>query len=146
MEIKTVLCPTDFMEGSQEAVKYAVDIAKKYEAKLILLHVIHDLKKVTGWYVPHITMDELYKDIESGAMKELDKIFAEELRGFDNTERKILKGIPYVEIIRFAEDNKIDLIVMGTHGRKGLDRMIFGSTAEHVVKNAGCPVLTARIR
>ncbi len=145
MDIKTILCPTDFLEGAKEAVKYAVDIAKKYDAKVYLLHVMHDLEKVTGWYVPHITVDELYKDIESGAKKELDKIFAEELRGFKGVEQKILKGIPYAEIIHFAEDNSVDLIVMGTHGRKGLDRIIFGSTAEQVVKNATCPVLTVRI-
>ncbi len=145
MEIKTILCPTDFLEGSREAVKYAVDIAKKYNAKLYLLHVMHDLEKVTGWYVPHITIDELYKDIESGAKKELDKIFAEELRGFNNVEQKILKGIPYAEIIEFAEGNNVDMIVMGTYGRKGLDRIIFGSTAEQVVKHSACPVLTVRI-
>ena len=105
----------------------------------------HDLEKVTGWYVPHVTVDELYKDIENGAQKELDKLFAEELRGFDRVEQKIMKGIPYAEIIKFAEDNKADMIVIGTHGRKGLDRIIFGSTAEQVVKNSSCPVLTVRI-
>lgn len=146
MHFDTILCPTDFLEGSKEAVKFAVDIAKKYNAKVYLLHVMHDLEKVTGWYVPHITVDELYKDIESGAQKELDKVFAEELRGFKNVEQKILKGIPYAEIIKFAEENSVDLIVIGTHGRKGLDRIIFGSTAEQVVKHAKCPVLTVRIQ
>lgn len=145
MEMKSILCPTDFLAGSKEAVRYAVDIAKKYGAKVCLLHVIHDLEKVTGWYVPHITVDELYKDIELGAKKELDKIFAEELRGFTDVEQRILKGIPYAEIIKFADENNVDLIVIGTHGRKGLDRIIFGSTAEQVVKNARCPVLTVRV-
>ena len=145
MEIKRILCPTDFMEGSKEAVRYAVDIAEKYNAKLYLIHVIHDMEKVTGWYVPHITTDELYKDMEQGAKKELDKIFAEELRGFDNVEQTIVKGIPYAEIIRFSEANDIDIVVLGTHGRRGLDRIIFGSTAEQVVKNSRCPVLTVRI-
>lgn len=145
MEIKNILCPTDFLEGSKEAVRYAVDIAKKYNAKIYLFHVIHDLAKTSGWYVPHITMDDLYKEIENGAKKEVEKLFAEELRGFDNVERRIIKGIPYDEIIKFSVENNIDLIVMATHGRKGLDRIIFGSTAEQVVKNSRCPVLTVRI-
>ncbi|MGE5894310.1 MAG: universal stress protein [bacterium] len=145
MDIKKILCPTDFMEGSRQAVQYAVDLAKKYNARLYLLHVMHDLEKATGWYVPHITVEELYKDIEAGAKKELDKLYAEELRGFTSVEHKIVKGIPFEEIIKFTDDNKIDLIVMGTHGRKGLDRIIFGSTAERVVKNSKVPVLTVRV-
>jgi nucleotide-binding universal stress UspA family protein len=145
MDIKKILSPTDFLEGSKKAVQYAVDLAKKYNAKLYILHVMHDLEKATGWYVPHITADELYKDIETGAKKELDKIYAEELRGFSNVEHSILKGIPYEEIIKYAKDNAIDLIVMGTHGRRGIDRIIFGSTAERVVKNSEIPVLTVRV-
>jgi len=145
MDIKNILCPTDFLEGAKQAVSYAVDIAKKYNAKLCILHVMHDLEKATGWYVPHITVDELYKDIEAGAEKELDKLYAEELRGFSSVEHKIVKGIPYEEIIRYSEENNMDLIVMGTHGRKGIDRIIFGSTAERVVKNSKVPVLTVRV-
>ena len=145
MDIKKILCPTDFMEGSRQAVQYAVDLGKKYNARLYLLHVMHDLEKATGWYVPHITVEELYKDIEAGAKKELDKLYAEELRGFTAVEHKIVKGIPFEEIIKFTDDNKIDLIVMGTHGRKGIDRIIFGSTAERVVKSSKVPVLTVRV-
>jgi nucleotide-binding universal stress UspA family protein len=145
MDIKKILCPTDFLEGSKKAVQYAVDFAKKYNAKLYILHVMHDLEKATGWYVPHITVDEFYKDVETRAKKELDKIYAEELRGFGNVEHSILKGIPYEEVIKYSKDNAIDLIVMGTHGRKGIDRIIFGSTAERVVKNSEIPVLTVRV-
>ncbi|UCG77981.1 MAG: universal stress protein [Nitrospirota bacterium] len=146
MDIKTILCPTDFMEESRQAVRHAVDIARKYGSKIYLLHIMHDLEKITGWYVPHITIDELYKDIESGAQKELDSIVAEEFKGFSDVEKVILRGIPYTEIIDFAEEKGADLIVIGTHGRKGLEKVIFGSTAEQVVKNSKCPVLTVRIR
>ena len=62
-----------------------------------------------------------------------------------DVEHVVLKGTPYEEISRFAEANKIDLVVIGTHGRKGLDRMLFGSTAEQVVRHAPCPVLTVRL-
>ena len=87
----------------------------------------------------------LYKDMEKNAKAELEKCFIDEMRGFKDVEHVVLNGIPYEEISRFAEENKIDLIVIGTHGRTGLDRMLFGSTAEQVVRHAPCPVLTVRL-
>ena len=67
------------------------------------------------------------------------------MRGFGNIEHVVTKGIPYEEITRFAETNKVDLIVLATHGRTGLDRLLFGSTAEQVVRYAPCPVLSVRL-
>jgi nucleotide-binding universal stress UspA family protein len=145
MEIKKILFASDFSEGSAHALPYAVDLAKKYGAKLFLLHVVYDVAKTTGWYVPHVSIDEIYRDMEKGAKSELEKMFIDEMRGFKDIEHVVLKGIPYEEISSFAGDNKIDLIVLGTHGRKGIDRMLFGSTAEQVVRNAPCPVLSVRL-
>lgn len=145
MEIKRILFATDFSEGSSSALPHAVDMARKYGSKLYLVHVIFDVAKTTGWYVPHVSMDEIYRDMEKSAKTELEKMFINEMRGFKDIEHVILKGIPYEEIIRFAGDNSIDLIVLGTHGRKGIDRMLFGSTAEQIVRNAPCPVLSVRL-
>jgi nucleotide-binding universal stress UspA family protein len=145
MEIKSILFPTDFSEGSSQGLQYAVDMAKKYGAKLYVVHVIYDIAKVTGWYVPHVSMDQMYKDIEEGAKKELDRFGVEELGGLKNLERSVVMGVPHEEIINFAKKNKIDMIVMGTHGRKGVDRILFGSTAAQVVRFAPCPVLTVRL-
>lgn len=145
MEIKSILFPTDFSEGSAQALNYAVDLANRYGAKLYLVHVIYDIAKGSGWYVPHISMDQMYKDIEEGAKKELERFGNQELGGLKNVERIVIKGVPHEEIINFAKNNKIDLIVIGTHGRKGLDRILFGSTAAQVVRFAPCPVLTVRI-
>ncbi len=145
MEIKKIMFATDFSEGSSHALPYAVDMAKRYNARLYLVHVVYDVAKTAGWYVPHVSMDEMYKDIENGARAELDKCFIEEMRGFSQIEKVVLKGIPYEELTRFAGEQAIDMIVLGTHGRKGLDRMLFGSTAEQVVRYAPCPVLSVRI-
>jgi universal stress protein A len=145
MEIKKILFATDFSEGSSNSLPYAVSIAKQYGAKLYFVHVMYDVAKTSGWYVPHVSMDELYRDMEKNAKTQLEKSFVEEIRGNKNVEYVVLKGTPYEEISRFAEENKIDLIVIGTHGRKGLDRMLFGSTAEQVVRYAPCPVLTVRL-
>jgi nucleotide-binding universal stress UspA family protein len=142
MEIKRILFPTDISEGSAHAVPFVTDLTKHYGAKLYIIHVMYDVARATGWYVPHISMDELYRDIETNARKEIEKCCVEELRGYKNIEYRIVRGVPHEEILKFAEENTIDLIIMGTHSRRGLDRVIFGSTAERVVRHAPCPVLT----
>lgn len=144
MEIKNIVFATDFSEGSSHALPYAVDLAKKYGSKLFLVHVIYDAVKTTGWYVPHISLEDIVKDMEKSARAELEKVFIDEMRGFKDIEYVVLKGVPYEEITRFAGTGKIDMIVLGTQGRKGLDRMLFGSTAEQIVRNAPCPVLSVR--
>ncbi len=136
MEIKKILYATDFSEGSLNSLPYAVDLSKRYGAKLYLIHVIYDVVKTSGWYVPHVSLDEMYNDMKRDARTQLEKSFIEEMRGFKDIEHVVLTGIPYQEISRFAEENKIDLIVIGTHGRTGLDRVLFGSTAEQVVRHA----------
>jgi len=145
MEIKSILFPTDFSEGASQALKYATDMAKKYGAKLHIVHIIYDIAKASGWYVPHRSVDEMYKEIQDGAKKELEKFGVEELSGLKNLERSVLTGVPHEEIMNFAKKNKIDLIIMGTHGRSGIDRILFGSTAAQVVRYAPCPVLTVRV-
>ncbi len=145
MEIKSILFPTDFSEGSAEALKYAVEFANRYGAKLYVLHVIYDVAKASGFYVPHISMDAIYKEIQEGAKKELDNFGVNELSGLKNVERIVQTGVPYQEIMNCAVKNKIDIIIIGTHGRTGIDRILFGSTAAQVVRNAPCPVLTVRI-
>lgn len=145
MEIKKILYATDFSEGSSNSLPYAVDFAKRYGARLYLIHVIYDVVKTSGWYVPHVSLDEMYKDMEKDAKVRLEKSFIDEMRGFKDMEHVVLTGVPYQEISRFAEEKKIDLIVIGTHGRTGLDRMLFGSTAEQVVRHAPCPVITVRL-
>lgn len=142
MEVRRILFPTDVSEGSAHAVPYVADLTRHYGAKLYIIHVVYDITRATGMYVPHINMDELYRDIETSAKRELEKCCVEELRGYKNIEYRILKGVPHEEILKFADENNIDMIIMGTHSRKGLDRVIFGSTAERVVRHAKCPVLT----
>jgi len=145
MNVKKILFPTDFSEGSDNALPYAADMARHYGAKLYLLHVIQDIAEAMGWYVPHVSLDELYRDIEGNAAKEIARYSVEEFRGLKDIERIVVKGTPYQEILKFAGEKKADLIVIGTHGRKGLDRVIFGSTAEKVVRDAPCPVLSVRL-
>lgn len=146
MLIKNILFPTDFSEGALHALPYALDMAKDYSAKLYMLHVIYDVSTASGLYVPHISFDEMYSDLEKSAQKELEKFGYEKLKELKNVEveYKVMRGIPYEVILKFAEETNIDLIVIGTHGRKGLDHFLFGSTAEKIIRYARCPVLTVR--
>ncbi len=144
MEVKKILFPTDFSEGALNALPYAVDLAKSYGAKLSMLHVMYDISTSSGLYIPHISVDEMYKEMEASARKELERFGLDLRRDMKDIEFTVLRGVPYEEILKFAEKNAVDLIVIGTHGRKGLDRVLFGSTAERVVRNATCPVMTVR--
>ncbi|MDZ4383335.1 MAG: universal stress protein, partial [Thermodesulfovibrionia bacterium] len=75
----------------------------------------------------------------------VEKCCVEAVRGLSDVKKVVLNGIPYEEIIKFAAKEKIDMIVMGTYGRVGIERFIFGSTAERVVRKAPCPVMTVRV-
>jgi nucleotide-binding universal stress UspA family protein len=144
MKVERILFPTDFSEGAAIALHCAVDLAKRYNAKLHILHVIYDFAKATGSHIPHISADEMYNEMNKWAQNEIERCCIEETRGLQDIEKSVIEGIPYEEIIKFAEKDKSDMIVIGTYGRSGLDRFIFGSTAERVVRKAPCAVLTVR--
>jgi nucleotide-binding universal stress UspA family protein len=145
MQIKTILFPTDFSQGARAAMDHAVSLAKDYRAKLILLYVIQDIS-VAEWYIPSsLSVSELMEDMQKGAGNEMNKWGEEASAKVADVEKLVVRGVPFVEIIRTAKDKNADLIVIGTHGRTGIDHMLFGSTAEKVVRKASCPVLTVRI-
>lgn len=141
----TILFAVDFSESSDHAFSYAFELAQKFSSRLVIIHVINEPVDLRGFYVPHISFDNLEKEIAEGAEKMMDRFCDSKLKVFANYERSVVSGIPYEEIVRKAEEVNADLIIMGTHGRKGLDHMLFGSTAERVVRGAHCPVMTVRL-
>jgi nucleotide-binding universal stress UspA family protein len=140
-----ILTAIDFSENSEHAFEYALTLAKQFQAELTIMHVINEPVDLRGFYVPHISFEQLEKEIEEGAEKMMEKFCQTRMGAFTNYQTAIVTGIPYEEIIRKAEDTGSSLIVLGTHGRTGLDHIIFGSTAERVVRSASCPVLTIRM-
>ena len=145
MQIKTILFPTDFSNGARAAMDHAISLAKDYDAKLVLLYVIQDIS-IAEWYIPStISAGELVEDMQKSAWQEMDKWIAEVSKQVKDVEKMVVRGVPFVEIIQTAKERNADLIVIGTHGRTGIDHMLFGSTAEKVVRKAACPVLTVRI-
>lgn len=146
MEIRRILYPTDLSEGSANAIPYVADLTRHYGAKLYVVHVVYDITRMSGLYVPHMNLDDLSKEVEAGAKEKIEGFSLEGLKGYKEVEHRILKGVPHEEILKFAEDNSIDMIIIGTYSRRGLNRMIFGNTAEKVVRNSRCPVLTVGLQ
>lgn len=141
----TVLVAVDFSDSSDNAFKMALAMVQSFSARLVILHVINEPVDLRGFYVPHISFERLENEIEEGAQKMMESFCHDHLADFDNYESLIISGLPYEEIITQAEKVAADLIVIGTHGRTGLDHVLFGSTAEKVVRKSKIPVLTVRL-
>ena len=143
-EFKTILFATDFSESSDNAFQYALSLVDCFSARLIIIHIINEPVDLRGFYVPHISFDKLEEEIEQGAQKLMEQFERKFLGDFKNFASFVIPGIPYDEIISRADTEGADLIVMGTHGRTGLDHVLFGSTAEKVVRKSPIPVMTIR--
>jgi len=145
MQINTILFPTDFSQGARVAMDHAVSLARDYNAKLILLYVIQDIS-VSEWYIPSsLSVADLVEDMQKSAWQEMEGWAAEVSSKIEDIEKIVLRGVPFVEIVKIAREKSADLIVIGTHGWTGIDHILFGSTAEKVVRKSPCPVLTVRM-
>lgn len=142
-EIKKILCAVDLSEHSKPVAEYAITIAKATGASVVVVYTAPSLSQYVGFHVPPHTIENFVGEIVSGAEKSMETFVAENFPGVD-ARGQVLIGYAAEEIINRADDENVDLIVMGTHGRKGIDRILFGSVAEKVVKNARQPVLTIR--
>jgi nucleotide-binding universal stress UspA family protein len=144
MVISHILHPTDFSEGAGAALDYAKSLAKEYNASLTLLFVMNDIRRGEGWYVPHISLDNFFAEMESEAKKKLEHYCYEELKDIKNVNSVVTPGEADEEIVGYAKKNGVDLIVMGSYSKSGMD-FLFGSTARKVLKKADCPVLCVKV-
>ena len=135
LPIRTILHPTDFSDCSKHAFQFACSLARTYDARLVLLHVAVPL--FADGMTPSPTI------VDETSLREL----LNELKPADKNipvDRCVLEGDPANEILNAVRRTRSDLIVMGTHGRTGLSRLLMGSVADQVVRKAPCPVLTLR--
>ncbi|HMK65697.1 MAG TPA: universal stress protein [Thermodesulfobacteriota bacterium] len=140
-EFKKILFPIDFSESTPKILPYVKTMSQTFGAGVYLLYVVRDLKYLTSFHVPHPSLDLIEKEIAENSEKMMEKVCEEDLQGCPLFVKKIVVGDAANEIIRYAGEIKADLIIMGTHGRKGLEKALFGSVAEQVVKNSPVPVL-----
>jgi nucleotide-binding universal stress UspA family protein len=143
MTAQRFLVPVDFSAYANQAVEYAIGLASKLGARVTLLHVIQPLPLGgvdMGVTLPYAYIQEMEAEIARSMQAYLEQVTASGLEG----EIVVVHGVPFQEIIETAKMQQVDLIVMGTHGRTGLQHVLLGSVAEKVVRLAPCPVLVAR--
>jgi nucleotide-binding universal stress UspA family protein len=141
IEIKKILFPLDLTENSSKILPYVLSVSEKYNSMIYLLHVVQDLNKWGKLYVPHPSMDKFQEEAIEVARKAMDTVCENQLQSCPNFQKRVVSGDTVDEILKVIESEDIDLVVMGTHGRKGLVHTIFGSVAENVVKKSPAPVL-----
>ena len=141
--IKKILCAVDLSDHSKLVAEYAATMAKSLNASVLVVYTAPSLNQYVGFHVPPNTIENFVGEIVSGAEDSMQAFMRENFDGVD-AKSQVLVGYAAEEILNRAKEENADMIVMGTHGRKGIDRILFGSVAEKVVKNAGMPVLTVR--
>ncbi len=146
MEMKKILFPLDLTENSSKILPYVLSVSEKYDSTIYLLHVVPDLQKWAKEYIshtsPYASLDMFKKEALEGAEKAMERVCEEQLQSCPNFQRRVVSGDPATEILKTIETEDMDMVIMGTHGRKGLEHIILGSVAENVVRKSAVPVMT----
>lgn len=138
---KKILCAVDFATLSLRSLEYALSLAQESGGSLVLVNVVEWFSEEPGWDV-QLNVEDYRAQMEESVRDRLNEIIPEGVRDWCDVETVVRSGKPYRDILDLAKERDIDLIVMGVRGRNPLDLMLFGSTTQHVVRHAQCPVLT----
>ena len=141
--IKKVLCAIDFSDSSAQVADYTAHLAESLKADIVVLYVAPSLNQYVGFHVPPSSIENFVGGIVDGAEQTMEVFIQDNFPGLVVNGR-VTTGYAAEEMLGIAKEEHADMIVMGTHGRKGIDRILFGSVAEKVVKAADIPVLTIR--
>ena len=141
IEFKRILFPVDLSESSDKMIPYVQAVAKKFDSKIHILFAARVFEYYSSMYVPYPSISSFENEVIAGAEKRLYEFVDEHFSEFANTKSVVTAGDASEEIINYIEDQRIDLVIMGTHGRKGMDKIIFGSVAERVLKTSPVPVM-----
>ena len=151
IDVKQILFPTDFSECATHSKQTAQELCDRFGADLHVLHVIHDIALEVPEFGMGLSFPGFVENIgarrsqmKNDALKSLDTEISQPWREKHAVTMSTRFGKPFLEIVRYARENHIDLIVIGSHGRTGLSHMLLGSVAEGVVREAPCPVMTVR--
>lgn len=141
IHIKKILCTTDFSDASKNALRYANEFALSMGATVIILHVVEPRPIATDMSVAYIPIEA---DLEKAAEEDLAQLVIDEKYKGITATRLVLVGSPAEMILQQAKSQDVDLIILGSHGRSGLTRLLMGSVAEAVLRKAPCPVLIVK--
>ena len=145
INLKKILVPVDFSEGANKALSYGISLAKHYGAALHIFNAIDDRLYDDSLFMMYAEQEirETRRKITNEQLDELLARIKKEHPGLEPV-KVIRLGIAFLEIIKYAQEEAIDLIIMGSHGHTGIAHLLIGSTTEKVVRKAPCPVLTVR--
>ncbi len=141
-KVEKILFPIDFAEKFETLLPWVSSFVNTFDATLYVLFVAQDLGDFSSFHVPHGNLQQFQEEALEAAKKKMSATAKEAFKAFKKVEARVIQGSPADKIVETAKKDGIDLIIMGTHGRKGLERAIFGSVCEKVVRTAPCPVVT----
>lgn len=146
MKFAKILVPTDFSPPSELALAKAIELAKDGKGKILLVHVVDPPPYLSTMAaeVATVAVLEIQERTRKWAQEKLAKLAKDKIPAGVGVETVLLEGVPFYELLELAKSAKPDLIVMATHGHTGIKHFLLGSTAERVVREAECPVLTVR--
>ena len=145
--MRRVLHPTDFSTASNAALRKAIEMDKAGRGTLLMVHVLGPIVPMTGeGYISPKVYDDIAASSRAWAQKQLNRRLAQARAAGVRATGFLLEGVAHERIVQFARSKRVDLLVMGTHGRSGLKKLLLGSVAGRVVAAATCPVLTVRGR
>ena len=143
-EPKNILVAVDFSEHSKNALQYAISFAKQFKAEVILVYVVEPTIYPADFSFGQVSIPSFENELRERGKEELEQLVKTQIAGTLQARTIVLTGKPFLEIINTACDEEVDIIVIATHGHTGVEHILFGGTAEKVVRKAPCPVLVVR--
>ncbi|NUN70586.1 MAG: universal stress protein [Bacteroidetes bacterium] len=144
IELRKILVPIDFSDHSKKALRYALPFARQFGAVLEVMYVVEPTIYPSDFGFGQVGFPDVEKELHGKAMQELQALLGEHAPEKVRAVPVVSTGIPFVEITTYAKAEEIDLIIIATHGRTGVEHILFGSTAEKIIRKAPCPVLVVR--
>jgi universal stress protein A len=141
--LKHILVPIDFSENSKKALRYAVPLAEQFGAVITLINIIEPTVFPSDFGFGQMSFPDVEQELIHKAEEELQAI-GESVTTSVTIKTIVKSGIPFVEVTNFADEKDVDLIIVATHGRTGVEHILFGSTAEKIIRKAPCPALVVR--
>lgn len=142
--LKKILVPIDFSDNSKKALRYAIPFAQQFNASLILMYIVEPTIYPSDFGFGQVGFPDVEKELHEKAISEMSALIESVVPAALKSETKVGSGIPFVEITTYAKEEDVDMIIVATHGRTGVEHILFGSTAEKIIRKAPCPVLVVR--
>ena len=143
-QITRIIVPIDFSEYSKKAFRYAIDFAHTFRAEMVLVYVVEPIVYPADFSFGQVALPSMERELLERGEEQLKDLIAKEVPDGIVARTAVRSGKPFVEIIQAAKEESAELIIIATHGHSGIEHVLFGSTAEKVVRKAPCPVLSIR--